>query len=48
VLVPKATKLKSSFTAGSGALTNEVGDSRDGKFLVSMKTGSGNLHIRKQ
>ncbi len=42
----KGTKIKTSFKAGSGELSNELGDSADATFKVSMKTGSGNLKIK--
>lgn len=48
VFFPQGTKLRTSFVAGSGELINEIGDNADGKFKVSMKTGSGNLHLKKR
>ena len=47
IVLPKATKVRTSFTAGSGELTNEIGDSPDSKFKISMMAGSGNLHIKR-
>lgn len=48
VTFPKEAKIKTSFKAGSGTLTNELGDTPDSTFQVSMKAGSGSLHIKKQ
>lgn len=48
VTLPKKSKILTSFVAGSGRLTNELGDTPDSSFKVSMKAGSGNLHIKKQ
>lgn len=48
IVLPKTAKVRTSFTAGSGELTNELGDTPDSKFKISMKTGSGDLHIKKQ
>ena len=46
VLFPKGTQVKTSFTAGVGELSNELGDNPRAKFKVSMKAGSGNLKIK--
>jgi DUF4097 and DUF4098 domain-containing protein YvlB len=46
VLFPKGSKIKSSFKAGSGDLSNELGDSADADFKISMKTGMGSLKIK--
>ena len=43
---PKGTKVKTSFKAGSGELSNELGDSPESTFKVSMKAGSGDLKIK--
>ncbi len=48
ITLPKDTKIKTSFRAGSGDLINEAGESPDAQFTILMKTGSGNLHIKKQ
>jgi DUF4097 and DUF4098 domain-containing protein YvlB len=45
VLFPKGSKIKTSFHAGSGELSNVLGDTSNAPFLVSMKAGSGNLKI---
>jgi hypothetical protein len=45
ILLPKGSKIKTDFMAGSGKLFNELGDS-DGGFEISMKAGSGDLKIR--
>lgn len=47
IVLPKTAKVRTSFTAGSGELTNEIGDSPDSKFKISMMAGSGNLHIKR-
>jgi DUF4097 and DUF4098 domain-containing protein YvlB len=47
ILFPKSAKIRTSFSAGSGELINELGDSPNSKFKVSMTAGSGNLHIKK-
>lgn len=46
LLFPKGSKLKSSFTAASGELTNEIGDTPKSEFKVKMTAGSGNLGIK--
>ena len=46
VLFPKGAKVKSKFKAGSGNLSNEIGDSPDAPFTLSMKTGLGDLKIK--
>jgi DUF4097 and DUF4098 domain-containing protein YvlB len=45
VQFPKGAKVKTSFEAGSGGLSNELGDHPDAPFKLSMKAGSGNLKI---
>jgi DUF4097 and DUF4098 domain-containing protein YvlB len=44
--LPKGSKIKTSFIAGSGKLTNDLGDSADAGYMISVKTGSGNLKIK--
>lgn len=46
LLLPKGTKLKSSFSAASGELTNEIGDTPKSEFKVKMTAGSGNFGIK--
>lgn len=48
IAIPKDAKIKTSFMAGGGHLTNELGDTPDSHFHISMMAGSGNLHIIKQ
>ena len=48
ISLPKTAKVRTSFITGSGELTNELGDSPDSKFKISMMAGSGDLHIKKQ
>jgi DUF4097 and DUF4098 domain-containing protein YvlB len=43
---PKTAKIKTSFAAGSGELSNELGETADASFKVSMKAGSGDLNIK--
>lgn len=46
ILFPKGAKIKTNFKAGSGKLSNELGDTPEASFKVSMKTGSGDLNIK--
>ncbi len=46
ILFPKGTKLKTSFKAGVGELSNGLGESTGAAFKVSMEAGSGNLKIK--
>ncbi len=46
ILFPKGAKVKTSFKAGLGELTNELGDNANAAFKVSMEAGSGNLKIK--
>ena len=46
VLFPKGAKVKTSFRAGSGQFTNELGDTPSASFAVSMNAGSGNLNVK--
>lgn len=46
VSFPKGSKVKTTFVAGAGKLHNELGDSPDAAYLVSVKTGSGNLNVK--
>lgn len=48
IVLPKTAKIRTAFSAGRGNLTNELGDTSDSKFQISMKAGSGSLHIKKQ
>lgn len=43
---PKGTKVHTTFKAGTGELTNELGDTPNAGFKVSAKAGSGNLHVK--
>lgn len=47
VFVPVGTKLLSDFKAGSGKLYNEMGDTSEAGFKISMRAGSGDLSIKK-
>lgn len=48
IVFPKNATILTSFLAGSGELINELGDTPNSKFKISMKTGSGDLHIKRQ
>jgi len=43
---PKGSIVKTKFAAGSGELTNELGDTPQSPFVVSMKAGSGDLKVK--
>lgn len=43
---PKGARVKTSFLAGSGQVSSELGDNPNAPFLVSMKAGSGDLKIK--
>jgi len=45
VRFPKGTKVRTNFSAGSGTMTNELGESESAEFGVSMKAGSGDLKV---
>ncbi len=47
VLFPKRAKVKTKFSAGSGALKNLLGDSPNAPFTVTMKSGSGDLLVSR-
>ncbi|MBX7232717.1 MAG: DUF4097 domain-containing protein [Bdellovibrionales bacterium] len=47
VFFPSTTKVMTDFKAGSGKVYNELGDTSDASFRISMKAGSGNLKIKK-
>ncbi|MBY0314012.1 MAG: DUF4097 domain-containing protein [Bdellovibrionales bacterium] len=46
LMFPKGTKLKTNFQAGSGQVTNSLGETPEASFAVSMKAGSGDLKIK--
>jgi len=46
ITFPKGSKIKTTFVAGVGKLHNDLADSLDATYLVSVKTGSGNLNIK--
>ncbi|MEZ4870711.1 MAG: DUF4097 family beta strand repeat-containing protein [Bdellovibrionales bacterium] len=48
LIFPKDTKLSTKYSSGSGDLVNDLGDSTDAQFKVSMKAGSGNLKISQK
>lgn len=47
VVVPSEMKVLTDFKAGSGRIYNELGDTSDAGFKISMKAGSGDLKIQK-
>ena len=46
VVFPKGSKVKTNFVSGSGKLNNELGDTPQSNFLLSMKAGSGDLNVK--
>ena len=47
VYLPSETKVGASFRAGSGWLTNELGNTPNAPFTIEEDTGSGSLSIKK-
>lgn len=47
VLVPATTKLLTKVKTSSGTVFNELGDSSDASFVISMNSGSGNFKLKK-
>ena len=47
VQMPKETKVSSDLKTGSGNVTNELDDIKDAKFKLSIRTGSGDVSIKK-
>ncbi len=47
VRLPRDARVKSSFKAGMGSMTNEIGDSAEAKYTISGTAGTGDLTIRK-
>lgn len=45
--MPANAKIQTNFVSFGGKMTNEIGDTKDAKFKVSVKSGAGNLHIKK-
>lgn len=45
--MPKESKLNISFMAGSGRLSNELGNLQSAPYSISMKAGSGDLNVKK-
>ncbi len=46
ILFPIGSKVDSDFQAGTGKISNELGDTPHAPFVVSMQAGSGNLKIK--
>ncbi len=47
VRLPRDARIKSSFKAGMGSMTNEFVDQADAMFSISAAAGTGDLSIRK-
>lgn len=47
ILLPATTKLLTKVKTASGTVFNEIGDSSDASFVISMKSGSGNFKLKK-
>jgi hypothetical protein len=47
VYLPPDSKISTDFSAGSGRITNEFGDSQSPTFKIAFKAGSGDLKIKK-
>lgn len=47
IQLPAKSKVVTSLKSGNGDISNELGDSPDASFKISMKTGSGDLKIKK-
>lgn len=45
--MPTKMKISTNFKAESGSVYNELGDTGDASFNISMRAGSGNLNIKK-
>lgn len=45
--LPKESRIKVDFKAGSGRLSNELDNLQSAKYSISMKAGSGNLNVKK-
>lgn len=48
LVFPQGTKIKTKYKAGMGSYINELGETPNAAFEVSMKTGSGNLTIKAE
>ncbi|MBK9323748.1 MAG: DUF4097 family beta strand repeat protein [Bdellovibrionaceae bacterium] len=46
LLFPKGSLVMTNYKAGSGEMTNELGDNPKAEFKISMKAGSGDLKIK--
>lgn len=47
VYLPATAKILTEFKSGNGKIYNEIGDSQDAPFIVSVKSGSGDLNVKK-
>ncbi len=47
VLLPKDSKIKTEFSAGSGKISNDFGNSDKAQYSIIMHAGSGNLKIKR-
>lgn len=48
IYLPKTAQFNTNFFAGSGKFMSEFNEKSDSPFVISMKTGSGDLNIKKQ
>ena len=46
VIFPKGTKVQTDFKAGSGTVTNSLGEDKKSGFKIFMKSGAGKLDIQ--
>lgn len=47
ILMPSNTKLVSDFKTGSGSILNEISDTKDAPFALSVRSGSGSVNVKK-
>jgi DUF4097 and DUF4098 domain-containing protein YvlB len=48
IVFPLTAKIRTTFMSGTGKMTNDLGETPESPFKISMKTGSGDVHIKKQ
>lgn len=47
IFLPTKSKVLTNFNSGTGRIYNEIGDTKNAKFHINMKSGSGNLKLKK-
>jgi len=47
VFLPEGAKIRTKFKSGMGHLTNDLGETPDANFLLSMNSGTGSLIVNK-